>query len=371
MEKIKMAGQCVCLDMLLRALLFALGAPLLTAGSQVAHGHTATAATSLPDLCHLDHAVFKVWDSHGKCTSCRGVGTGTLVSGVPGTMTSGSVACDGASMASTEGMAASFYTQPFIVEPTVVYNVTYEVQTVGLVATTAYLSGGLYAQFFDKRALFNGTEEATYGDGWYPGLGDHELENTGWVHRTLSFAPPTTARYAMIHLAFAAHETGYTPDRIHGGQAKGKVELRNLKITRTNATNPPPKVQITVPAEAKTMSEAIDMVNSCFHNSALTGNFTVGSDYIISGNLSPDLGFGMFGVRRMGTKAQMETYTRQFYPNGLGTNVSVCNATPAPTHNTLVVQSLWGGVLRCWLHLSAARHAGSMAAWLLPNRWLI
>ena len=40
-----------------------------------------------------------------------------------------------------------------------------------------------------------------------------------------------------------------------------------------------------------------------------------GSDYVISGNLSPDLGFGMFGVRRMGSKSQMALYTSQFDPH--------------------------------------------------------
>ena len=38
----------------------------------------------------------------------------------------------------------------------------------------------------------------------------------------------------------------------------------------------------------------------------------MGSDYIISGNLSPDLGMGMFGVRRMGSADMMSLYTKQF-----------------------------------------------------------
>ena len=48
------------------------------------------------------------------------------------------------------------------------------------------------------------------------------------------------------------------------------------------------------------------------HDASLTGNFTVGSDYIISGNLSPDLGMGLFGARRMGSRAQMGVYERQW-----------------------------------------------------------
>jgi hypothetical protein len=157
-----------------------------------------------------------------------------------------------------------------------------------------------------------------YGDGWYPGLGEHELENTGaaYLKRTLSFAPPTTSKYTILHLAFAAHTQAYAPDRIHGGSARGKVEIRNVKIVRTATKRSPPPVQITVPdSGGSKLSAAIEMVNSCFHNSALTGNFTVGSDYVISGNLSPDLGFGIFGVRRMGSKEQMALYTSQFDPS--------------------------------------------------------
>lgn len=157
-----------------------------------------------------------------------------------------------------------------------------------------------------------------YGDGWYPGLGEHELENTGaaFLERTLSFAPPTTSKYSILHLTFAAHTQAYAPDRIHGGSARGKVEIRNVKIVATATKQSPPPVQITVPdCGGSKLSAAIDMVNSCFHNSALTGNFTVGSDYVISGNLSPDLGFGIFGVRRMGSKEQMALYTSQFDPS--------------------------------------------------------
>ena len=106
------------------------------------------------------------------------------------------------------------------------------------------------------------------------------------------------------------------------------------------------------------LAAAIEMANSCFHDSSLTGNFTVGSDYVsgddncpltlqparwfptqlfcrmlsikssrpgslqvISGNLSPDLGMGLFGVRRMGTNAQLALYQHQFYPNATGGQV--------------------------------------------------
>ena len=73
------------------------------------------------------------------------------------------------------------------------------------------------------------------------------------------------------------------------------------------------------------------MVNSCFHNSQLTGNFTVGSDYVISGNLSPDLGFGIFGVRRMGSPAQMALYMSQFDPRNPNGSSKKKPSFPRPT----------------------------------------
>ena len=61
------------------------------------------------------------------------------------------------------------------------------------------------AQFFDQRADFtlhpSFADEAAYGDGWYPGLGEHEAENTGgFVAREFSFPTPTTSKWAVLHL---------------------------------------------------------------------------------------------------------------------------------------------------------------------------
>jgi hypothetical protein len=240
-------------------------------------------------------------------------------------------------MESTKGMAATFFTQSFPIEGNVVYNVSWQVQTSDLVATTAALSGGIYVQFFDSDHPPSGTGESSYGDGWFPGYGAHELENTGgWVSRAMLFSPPSTAKYAMVHLAFGAHTTSYTPDRIHGGSAHGKVQMRNVKVVKTSATNTAPPVQVRVPAEEKNLTDAIAMVNNCFHDSSLTGNFTVGSDYIISGNLSPDLGMGLFGARRMGSKAQMDLYTTQW-------KFETVNGDPktGEIHQRVMAQSWW------------------------------
>ena len=77
---------------------------------------SALGAAGLPDFCRLTNATFKIWDKTGACSSCRGDGEGVLVPGAD---------CDGVRMSSKAGMAATFYTQTFEIEPTVVYNVTY------------------------------------------------------------------------------------------------------------------------------------------------------------------------------------------------------------------------------------------------------
>lgn len=159
----------------------------------------------LPDLCKLGDAVFKVWDAPTACKACKGVGSGKLIP-------ASGRDCDGVEMQSIAGMAASFYTKVFEIEPTAVYEVSYEVSTIDLVAITGYHTGGVYAQFFDGKVGPGGSGESTYGDGWYPGYGTQEKENTeGWVRRSQSFSPPTTAKFAMLHLTFSAHEMAYVP----------------------------------------------------------------------------------------------------------------------------------------------------------------
>ena len=70
-------------------------------------------------------------------------------------------------MESKGGMAASFMTAPFLIEPTAVYRVSWEVRTEGLEAISAALTGGVYAQYYDQRAVFDGQPgtESEYGDG--------------------------------------------------------------------------------------------------------------------------------------------------------------------------------------------------------------
>lgn len=51
----------------------------------------------------------------------------------------------------------------------------------------------------------------------------------------------------MIHLAFAAHEIGYQPDRVHGGAAIGRVAFRDLTMTQQPDPYPVPPVQVLNP----------------------------------------------------------------------------------------------------------------------------
>lgn len=49
----------------------------------------------------------------------------------------------------------------------------------------------------------------------------------------------------------------------------------------------------------KAIQQSIEIAGNCLHNSQLSGQFKVSSGYITSGNIVPDLSFGLFGVRRL------------------------------------------------------------------------
>ena len=85
------------------------------AAAAAAVGHAAPTVPPPPNLCSLKSATFKIWDA--KC--CKGAGTGKLIPG-------GDSACDGVTMESSSGMAATYRTEPFLIEPTTIYNATWE-----------------------------------------------------------------------------------------------------------------------------------------------------------------------------------------------------------------------------------------------------
>ena len=124
--------------------------PLLAHGAGAVDDVQAT-PLPVPDLCQLNLTsplTFTIWDvPTARCPAahgCRGNGSGAIVRGEPGR----GVPCDGVIMESAGGMAATFMTSPFLIEPTVVYNVSWEVRTTGLEAISAALTGGVCEDLF-------------------------------------------------------------------------------------------------------------------------------------------------------------------------------------------------------------------------------
>ena len=102
-----------------------------------------------------------------------------------------------------------------------------------------------------------------------------------------------------------------------GGTATGEAWVRNMAITAPSAAPPVAVLPATfsIPSAEKNVSNAINLAAQCLHNSQISGNFTVGSDYVISGNLSPDLAFGLLGTRRLAHASYMRTWERTWLEN--------------------------------------------------------
>ena len=207
---------------------------------------------------------------------------------------------------SSTGMAADFQVATFDVTPLKKYIVRMALKTNNLVPTPhppqgcieerggalgagldhqtgcsgAYLTGGPYVSYTDA----NGR-----ADGWFPAYGTHAPPTSDWHNISLVFAPPTTAAQATLHIAFGAHQYAEGDGgRMLGGTATGEAWVRGMNIAPAPA--PPSTVlpaSLRVPASETNISAAVELAAQCLHNSQISGNFTVGSDYVISGNLSP------------------------------------------------------------------------------------
>eukprot|EP00940_MAST-03C_sp_MAST-3C-sp2_P002997 g2997.t1 len=216
--------------------------------------------------------------------------------------------CDGVSMKSfAGGMAASFRSPRIPIVGGRTYNATFKLLTRSLVPTegegSAYLTGGVYFHFFDV----NGDSGA-----WNPQFGTLAPVSTGgkWIQRRATFDAPTTALAADIHLTFAAHTFSYSPNRMLGGRATGEASLSSLTIAEAGTAAILPST-IHVPDDS-VLQSAIDQAFHCLHNSKQSGNFTVGAGYTISGNISPDLTFGLYGIRRTGHAPYMDQIRKQW-----------------------------------------------------------
>jgi hypothetical protein len=253
-----------------------------------------TAAAAGMDLCNLGNFTYKAYD---------GEGSGKLLKSALG-------GCDGVEMSSGSGGAAASYCSPrFAVQGGRRLNATFQIQTQALVpaaggpgAGAATLTGGLYLHFFDA----NNDSGA-----WNPQFGSLAPSDTAgvWVPRTATFVVPTTAVTMAVHLAFGAHTFTYKPNRMNGGRATGRVSIAALALADAGPV-PPPAATITVDDPA--LQKALDQAFACLHNSQQSGNFTVGAGYTISGNISPDLTFGLYGVRRTGLPAYVAQMQRQW-----------------------------------------------------------
>lgn len=200
----------------------------------------------------------------------------------------------------------------FTVEPGHEITITYLLKTDGLAPccgskttrrkATGSLIGGIYLRFFDMHG-----EKGAFS----PALGTHAPVTTDgkWVQREQRFKVPTTARRARMHLAFAAHNTD-SPNRMRGGNATGSVAFAGLRVRdEVMATTPLPP---TIMVPDGTVQAALNLAFNCLHNSQLSGQFTVSSGYTISGNINPDLTFGLHGIRRTGHAQYLETITQQW-----------------------------------------------------------
>jgi hypothetical protein len=255
----------------------------------------ATAAPpSLPDLCTFEGFTFHVY---------HGSGSHLLT---PPNATSPCAYLEMWSTSASEGAAASFDSAPFPVRALGVYNVSLQFSSRGLTPLSAYLTGGFYVSYTDANNV---------ASGWAPAYGSLAPTDSSGYAATLSFTPPTTAARAVLHVAFAAHEFGYTPNRMEGGAATGAVAVAGSPggIADTGATRVAPSPPLRVPAaQEPALAALLDLAAQCLFNSQLGGNFTVGSDYDISGNMSPDMMWGAFGARRAGVPAFADTMRAQW-----------------------------------------------------------
>jgi len=234
-----------------------------------------------------------------------GNGTGKLLSNPQGD------GCDGVEMSSStdDGLAASFQSPRMSARPGRKMTATFFLMTQSLIPIpggldkgAAALTGGVYLHFFDA----NGDSGA-----WNPQFGELAPSDTGgkWVARSSSFVVPTTAVTVDVHVAFAAHTSTYSPNRMTGGRATGRVSIASLTLTDVGAADPlPPTVQVPDPL----IQGALEQAFKCLHNSRQSGNFTVGAGYTISGNISPDLTFGLHGIRRTAHDSYVEQISKQW-----------------------------------------------------------
>lgn len=185
-----------------------------------------------------------------------------------------------------DGMAASVRSPLLPIEPKRQYRLSLDIKTEGFEPITARLAGGIYVYFRDAADRY----------GAFLPRGFIAPRDTDWKTITIDFTTPTTARTAEFHLTYAAYGTWEGGHPRVTGRAHGKLWMRNLRIEPLDLVEPlPATIHVPIPA----VQDALDTVAECLHNAQVGGEFTVSDGYTISGNIVPDLSFGLFGVRRL------------------------------------------------------------------------
>jgi hypothetical protein len=241
------------------------------------------------------------------------------------------------------GMAASYNSNLVPIDGGYEYIVTLEIKTENLIPEDAKIVGAPYFIFFDK----NG-----HPAGWYP-ITDLRPgppiyiapQNSDWITVRHHIKTPTNACEAQLVMAYAAFETwdaksharykelSHDPslrsdeqdkqnvnaekeiiltcaferegsDLRNTGRATGKIFIRDMRVERGELV---PVYQSSIHVPDKAIQQSIDIANNCLHNSQLSGQFKVSSGYITSGNIVPDLSFGLFGVRRLDNRDYINT----------------------------------------------------------------
>ena len=219
--------------------------------------------------------------------------------------------CDGVIFASKdEGMSASLYSPKFTIENAGhTYETSFELSTKNLVPIeggpsngAATLTGNVYLHFFD---------ENQDSGSWQPQFGTLAPSNSDNLLVKANFTAPTTASSFQVHLAFAAHTFTYSPNRMLGGLAVGEAMMSSLRIDDLGKIARIPNSTIKI-EDDDTIQGAINQAFECLHNSKQSGNFTVGAGYTISGNISPDLTFGLHGIRRTNIKSYVTQISKQW-----------------------------------------------------------
>ncbi|KAB2660670.1 MAG: hypothetical protein DVB31_13610 [Verrucomicrobia bacterium] len=194
-----------------------------------------------------------------------------------------------------KGMAATLSSPPLRVEAGREYRVTMEIKTEDLIPVDPHappfdsrMTGGAYFLFRDL---------ADRPASFFPSRGTTAPSNTGWKEVVHPIKTPTTAGTAQVFLVYAGYGDWSGGHPRISGRARGRLCIRNVRVI---AGRKIPVLPAAVHVSDPVIQAGIDTAAACLHNASLNGRFEVSDGYTLSGNIVPDLSFGLFGARRAG-----------------------------------------------------------------------